>query len=194
MTSEYKHSVSKNIDIIIPSGHKTPTLPSSVPDKFPMNRVLERSKIADSVRYSKKASEPPDLEEKAQEIVITKDALEALLSGMTLDEIEEVTDGSIGDEKLVANENYFEACGSPGKLQKLSPWTPDGPILKSLPGYFKMGQMIQNQYCECLLLHCEEEVFTKNIDNLGVTPWYFLCREHREEVTERYGYGTKKIL
>jgi len=189
-------SESKNNDLEkfgVRKGHISisPTL-SSTSEQLPTcPKNLYRSKSAGSASFETYSGKPLVLESKAG-IVITKDALEMLISNLSLDEIEEVSTGKecLEDKKPESSENYFEACGSPGKISKLSPWTPDGPIVKSLPGFFKMSQMIADGTCICLLLGCDEEVFTQNIKNLGATPRYFMCREHRAEVKKRYGYGS----
>jgi hypothetical protein len=129
-----------------------------------------------------------------KEIVITKNVLDDLLSNLSLDEVETVVekDTALGVEEK--SENYYEAIGDPKKLRQLSPWTPDGPILKILPNYFEMFQMVDDEQCVCLLHGCKKEVSTQKINRDSMSPWYFMCREHRIEVTERYGYGPKKII
>lgn len=191
MAFESKNGNLEKFDVQKRHDSISPTL-SSISTQLPTRpKNLHRSKSADSASFETYSGKPLDLELK-DEIVITKDALEMLISNLSLNEIEEVTIGKecLEDKKPDSSENYFEACGSPRKIRNLSPWTPDGPIVKSLPGFFKMSQMIDDGTCVCLLLGCDEEVFTQNIKNINVTPRYFMCREHRAEVKKRYGYGS----
>ena len=187
MASESKNCNLKNV--CVQKGHVSisPTLSSTHLKERPTK--LFRSKSADSVMFETYSEKSLELVNN-DEIVITRDALEMLISNLSLDEIEEVTNGNecIDGKEPECSENYFEACGSPRKISKLSPWTPDGPILKSLPGFFKMNQMIDDRTCVCPLLGCDKEVFTQNIKRSSATPRHFMCREHRAEVAERYGY------
>jgi len=177
---------------IIDNTHFYPTRPysASSPSKLEQKKRMKRSKSFDCNNFKAGLRS-----EEEDEIIITGEILEDLLSNLTLAEIEEIqTENGLEEKELESSDNYFEAFGSPEQLAKLSPWTPNGPILKSTPSFSEMSVMIKNGSCTCLLLHCDEEVLTGKIKPLAANPWYFMCRSHRKAVTKKYGYGSKKIL
>lgn len=136
-------------------------------------------------------------EKSKEEIVINKGDLDKLLSELSLVEMETIIendnsddDDSIGDK--ISEEDYFEAVGDVEKIKNLSPWTPDGPILKKIPNGEELLQMTKNlekKDLPCLLLGCSNIVCKKVINTISLSPWYLLCSEHRKETTKRYGYG-----
>jgi len=173
--------------------HLSPTRPCSTEGSYnePQNK-MRQSKKMDNVSFHKKSLFN---KKRNDEIILKREDLNYLLSNLNLAEIEEIQTGyEIEEKNLESSENYFEAFGDKEKIHNLSPWTPDGPILKSTPSLLEMSKMIENGNCTCLLLHCEEEVFTGMINLLKANPWYFMCQRHRRDTSDKYGYGPKKIL
>jgi hypothetical protein len=133
---------------------------------------------------------------------ISENNLEDLFDKLYLDEFVTIKndDGkeSIDDGKERVFYNFFEighGC-DPKEIKKLSPWTDNGPILKTLPTFNEMEYFIKKQKCTCLLLNCEKSVVTKNIDiySFEITPWNFLCSYHKKKVRKKYGYEIHKNI
>lgn len=141
------------------------------------------------------------------ELEIKEKDLEELLAELYLDEVVTIKkdDGkhsSDDDDDFSDNERTFydffeigDGC-DPEEIKELSPWHKNGPILKKLPGLNKMEYLINEKICVCLLLHCQNDVLTKHIDikSHEITPWNFLCRNHKEEAAEKYGYNPRKKI
>lgn len=137
---------------------------------------------------------------KNNELEIEEKDFEELLAELYLDEVVTIKkdDGkNSSDDNFSDNERTFydffeigDGC-DPEEIKELSPWDKNGPILKKLPGFNEMEAFIKKKICVCLLLHCQNDVLTKHIDidSLEITPWNFLCRNHKEEVAEKYGYN-----
>lgn len=143
---------------------------------------------------------------KNNELEIEEKDFEELLAKLYLDEVVTIKkdDGKhiSNDDDFSDNERTFydffeigDGC-DPEEIKKLSPWDKNGPILKKLPDLKEMEAFIKKKICLCLLLHCQNDVLTKNIDieSLEITPWNFLCRNHKEEVSEKYGYNPRKKI
>ena len=130
-----------------------------------------------------------------EEVVITDDllhGLEELGLGHDFEVIEVETivgeNNSLG--KKEKSEDYFEANGDIPQ-NNFNPFHNHGPILKELPGFEEMNEMVDNGQSTCLLFGCNAEVKTSGVNKKKMTPWYFLCSEHQENVTKKYGYGPK---
>jgi hypothetical protein len=165
-----------------------------------------RPKIAPVLSTFLKKTPTKNNELEIEEKDFEKKDFEELLAELYLDEVVTIKkdDGkhSSSDDKFSDNKRTFydflEICDGcdPEEIKELSPWNKNGPILKKLPSFNEMEACIKKKICVCLLLHCQNDVLTKHldIDSLKITPWNFLCRNHKEEVAEKYGYNPRKKI
>jgi hypothetical protein len=144
-----------------------------------------------------------------KELEIEEKDFEELFAELYLDEVVTIMkyDGDDDDDddddvKSKDDDDIFydfleigDGC-DPAEIKEMSPWDKNGPILKKLPGFNDMEAFIKKRICVCLLLHCQNDVLTKHIDieSLEITPFNFLCRNHKEEVAEKYGYNLKQKI
>lgn len=125
---------------------------------------------------------------------MSPDELLEKMGNLELNEVQEVQIGEKGLGKETSEEMaYFSVEGvSPKELKNLSPFQrKEGPILSSVPDFVDMQKMVDKGTIECLLLNCMKEVNVSKVQLSQMTPYEFLCFEHKLEVEERYGYGKK---
>lgn len=136
-----------------------------------------------------------------EDVVIPEDLLQELgklglghevteETSFELIEVETIVGENNSLGKKEKSEDYFEANRDIPQ-NNLNPFHNDGPILKELPGFEEMNEMVDNGQSTCLLFGCKEKVKTSGVNKKKMTPWYFLCSEHQENVTKKYGYGPK---